>query len=79
MPMKVPDIMRRSFATIKPDAPLIDAAHLLLETDQRGLPVVDREGALVGVISEGDFLHRSELEMGPPQGSRKDVWSGRSV
>jgi CBS domain-containing protein len=69
MPMKVSDIMRRSFATIKPDAPLMDAAHLLLETNQRGLPVVDREGTLVGVISEGDFLHRSELEISPPPGN----------
>ena len=67
--MKVSDIMRRSFATIKPDAPIMDAAHLLLETNQRGLPVVDREGTLVGVISEGDFLHRSELEISPPPGN----------
>ena len=37
--MNVSDVMRRSFATIKPDAPLLDAAHLLLETNQRGLPV----------------------------------------
>ena len=67
--MKVSDIMRRSFATIKPDAPLMDAAHLLLETNQRGVPVVDREGTLVGVISKGDFLHRSELEISPPPGN----------
>jgi len=67
--MKVSDIMRRPFATIKPDAPIMDAAHLLLETNQRGLPVVDREGTLVGVISEGDFLHRSELEISPPPGN----------
>jgi CBS domain-containing protein len=69
MPMKISDIMRRSFATIKPDAPLLDAAHLLLETNQRGLPVVDREGRLVGVVSEGDFLHRSELDISPPPGN----------
>jgi CBS domain-containing protein len=69
MPMNVSDIMRRSFATIKPDAPLLDAAHLLLETNQRGLPVIDHEGALVGVISEGDFLHRTELDINPPPGN----------
>jgi CBS domain-containing protein len=67
--MKVSDIMRRSFATIKPDAPLLDAAHLLLETNQRGLPVVDREGRLVGVVSEGDFLHRTELDIPPQPGN----------
>jgi CBS domain-containing protein len=67
--MKVSDIMRRSFATIKPDAPLLDAAHLLLETNQRGLPVVDREGRLVGVVSEGDCRHRTELDISPQPGN----------
>jgi len=67
--MNVPDIMRRSYATIKPDAPLLDAAHLLTETNQRGLPVIDHDGALVGVISEGDFLHRTELDISPPPGN----------
>ena len=69
MPMNVSDVMRRSFATIKPDAPLIDAAHLLMETNQRGLPVVDCKGTLVGVISEGDFLNRTELDISPPPGN----------
>jgi CBS domain-containing protein len=67
--MNASDIMRRSFATIKPDTPLLDAAHLLMETNQRGLPVVDHEGSLAGVISEGDFLHRTELDISPPPGN----------
>ncbi len=67
--MNVSDVMRRSFATIEPGALLLDAAHLLLKTNQRGLPVIDHEGALVGVISEGDFLHRAELDIGPPPGN----------
>jgi CBS domain-containing protein len=67
--MNASDIMRCSFATIKPDAPLLDAAHLLMETNQRGLPVLDHEGSLAGVISEGDFLHRTELDISPPPGN----------
>lgn len=67
--MNVTDIMRSRFATIKPDAPLLEAAHLLLETNQRGLPVVNQEGSLVGIISEGDFVHRSELDIGAPSGN----------
>jgi CBS domain-containing protein len=67
--MNVSDIMRRSFATISPDASLLDAAHLLLETNQRGLPVIDSEGTLVGILSEGDFLHRVELDIRPPPGN----------
>jgi CBS domain-containing protein len=49
------------FATVKPNAPLLDAIRLLLETNQRGLPIIDDNGSLAGVISEGDFLHRREL------------------
>lgn len=66
--MKAADIMRTWFATVKPSAPLLDAIHLLLEANQRGLPVVDDDGALVGIISEGDFLHRRELGVDYPEG-----------
>src|SRR5579864_4001856 len=63
--MNVADVMRRSIASIGPNAPLIDAARLLLETNQRALPVVD-DGRLVGIISEGNFLHRVELGIDMP-------------
>lgn len=67
--MRAADVMHRSFASIRPDATLLDAAQLLIETDQRGLPVIDRDGLLVGLISEGDFLHRVELDIPPPGGN----------
>ncbi|THD71864.1 MAG: CBS domain-containing protein [Bradyrhizobium sp.] len=67
--MNVSDVMRRSFATIKPEASLLDAARSLLETNQRGLPVIDDEGSLVGIISESDFLHRVELDIAAPPGN----------
>jgi CBS domain-containing protein len=63
--MNASDVMRRSIATVSPTAPLIDAARLLLETNQRALPVLD-SGRLVGIISEGDFLHRVELGVEVP-------------
>lgn len=67
--MKVSDIMRRSFASIGADASLLEAADLLIETNQRGLPVVDADGNLLGMISEGDFLRRAELDVDLPQDS----------
>jgi CBS domain-containing protein len=65
--MKASDVMRTSVVTVKPDTRLVDAARLLLETNQRALPVIDRDGKLVGIISEGDFLYRAELDVEPPQ------------
>ena len=67
--MNVSDVMRRSFATIDPEASLLEAARVLLQTNQRGLPVIDKEEMLVGMISEGDFLHRVELDIAPPPGN----------
>jgi CBS domain-containing protein len=48
---------------------LLEAAHLFLEINQRGLPVIDGEGTLVGIISGGDLLHRVELDIDPPPGN----------
>lgn len=59
--MHASEIMRTSFASVKPHASLLEALQLLLETNQRCLPVLNDEGALLGVIAEGDFLHRREL------------------
>jgi CBS domain-containing protein len=64
--MRAGDVMRTSFAIIKPSTLLIDAARLLLETNQRGLPVLDEEGRLVGIVAEGDLLHRDELGVSLP-------------
>jgi CBS domain-containing protein len=44
--MRAADVMRTSFATVKPSTRVIDAARLLLETNQRGLPVLDDDGRL---------------------------------
>jgi CBS domain-containing protein len=43
--------------------------RLLLQTNQRGLPVLDGEGDLIGIVSEGDLLHRDELGVMPPAGN----------
>src|ERR1700757_117594 len=64
--MRAGDVMRTSFATVKPSTPVIDTARLLLETNQRGLPVLDDEGHLLGIVAEGDLLHRDELGVNPP-------------
>ncbi|MFB9261599.1 CBS domain-containing protein [Bradyrhizobium erythrophlei] len=67
--MLATDVVRTSFATIKPNAPVLEAVQLLLETDQRFLPVINDNGDLVGMLSEGDFLHRDELGINPPSGN----------
>jgi len=59
--MQVKDIMTKNVITIGCDDPVLDAARLMLQNRISGLPVVDRGGELVGIVTEGDFLRRSEL------------------
>jgi len=42
--------------TIAPDAPISQAADLMLEKRVNRLPVVDETGALVGIITRDDLL-----------------------
>jgi CBS domain-containing protein len=54
--MRVQDVMTRSVITVTPDAPLREVARLLDEHRISGVLVVDEQGALLGVVSEADFL-----------------------
>ena len=58
--MKAEDVMTRDVISIGPDATVLQAARLMLQHHISGLPVVDKDGKLVGVLSEGDFLRRRE-------------------
>lgn len=58
--MKVADIMTLGAATIRPDASIAQAAQLMLQYRISGLPVVDAADNLVGIVTEGDLLRRSE-------------------
>ena len=50
------DIMTPDPLTVTPDVPVTDAAHLMVEKHVGGLPVVDADGALVGLVTEGDLI-----------------------
>ncbi|HWE19320.1 MAG TPA: CBS domain-containing protein, partial [Hyphomicrobiaceae bacterium] len=47
--------------TVQPSASVKEVAKLLLEQGISAVPVVDDQGKLVGVVSEGDLLHRPEI------------------
>jgi CBS domain-containing protein len=62
--MKVRDVMTTEVATVDPTTSLKDVARLLARRGISGVPVVDDEGSIVGVVSEGDILvkERGTLE-----------------
>lgn len=54
--LRVEDLMTRDVATIHRDADVHELEKLLLQKSVHGLPVVDDENKLVGVISQTDLL-----------------------
>ena len=58
--MLAQDVMTRAVLTVTPDTKLVDAATRMLEAHVSALPVLDTAGRLVGIISEGDLLRRTE-------------------
>ena len=58
--MNAADVMTVGAATIRSDASVPEAARLMLQYAISGLPVMDAAGHLVGIITEGDFLRRTE-------------------
>jgi len=66
--MRAHQIMTRPVVTVTPETTIVDAANLMLQRHVSGLPVVDGTGKLVGVVSEGDFIRRSEIGTGRKRG-----------
>lgn len=54
--LQVAEIMTREPTTIRPAAPLSQAARLMLERKFGCLPVCDDDGTLVGIVTEADFV-----------------------
>ena len=54
--MKVQDVMTREVVTVEPRTPIKDVARLLVARRISGVPVVEADGTVVGVVSEGDIL-----------------------
>jgi CBS domain-containing protein len=59
--MRAHQIMTRPVITVTPDTTIVKAANTMLYRHISGLPVVDAAGKLVGIVSEGDFIRRSEI------------------
>ncbi len=61
--MRTSDVMTRRVVTVEPSASVLQAIRLMLQNRISGLPVVDTNGVLVGLVTEGDFLRRTETRL----------------
>ncbi|MEA1888358.1 MAG: CBS domain-containing protein [Pseudomonadota bacterium] len=56
--MQVKDIMSSSVKTVTPDTKLVEVASLMCLYRYSGLPVVDDDNNLLGIVAEKDLLHK---------------------
>lgn len=59
--MRAEQIMTRQVITVSPETSILDAADIMLKHRVSGLPVTGDAGELLGIVSESDFLRRSEI------------------
>ena len=54
--LKASAVMKKDVITILPDVPLKEAIDILVEKGITGIPVVDSEGVLLGIVTEKDII-----------------------
>src|SRR5579864_9234543 len=72
--MRAMDVMTTDVITVDPDTTVQALATLLAERGISGVPVVDSSGRLVGIVSEGDLLHRAEIGTAHRHRERRRSW-----
>jgi CBS domain-containing protein len=72
--MRAMDVMTTDVISVDPDTTIRDLATLLAERGISGAPVIDASGQLVGIVSEGDLLHRAEIGTAYRHRERRRSW-----
>jgi len=72
--MRAMDVMTTDVITVGPDTTIQALATLLAERGISGVPVVDASGGLLGIVSEGDLLHRAEIGTAHRHRQRRRSW-----
>jgi CBS domain-containing protein len=60
--MRAHDVMTSNVVTLGENASVQDVALVLLQNQISAVPVIDRMGNMVGIVSEGDLMRRPESE-----------------
>jgi CBS domain-containing protein len=77
--MKAADVMTRDVVTVSPEMPVPELVKLLLSRHISGVPVVDKDGALVGIVTEGDLVRRAELGTEHKRGGWLSFFTGTAI
>ena len=72
--MRAMDVMTTNVITVSPETTVQEVAKILSERGVSGVPVVDAGNQLVGIVSEGDLLHRAETGTERRLQKRRSWW-----
>ena len=61
--MNVAELMNRNAVSVLPSTLVADAARIMLAHRISGLPVLDEQGHLVGIITEGDLIRHCRTHL----------------
>ncbi|MDR6476232.1 CBS domain-containing protein [Burkholderia sp. OAS925] len=76
--MRASDVMTHTVVSATPDMTIRQVAKMFVDNGISGAPVLDTDGSIVGIISEGDLLRRSEIGTDETRrASWLDFWSAR--
>jgi CBS domain-containing protein len=73
------DVMTKNVVSVKPDTPITQALHLLAEYDISGLPVVDDDDNIVGILTEKDVLPLLFVESGDDEKTVSDFMTQPAI
>ena len=65
--MQVQDIMTKKVLTVHPETTVREVAEILVSHKISGVPVVEEDGSLVGIVSEGDLMSKEILPEPPAE------------
>ncbi|VIO72918.1 Hypoxic response protein 1 [Bradyrhizobium ivorense] len=74
--MRAHQIMTKHVISVSPHTTILDAANIMLKCHLSGLPVLDEDGTLRGMVSEADFLRRAEISTGHKRSAWLELFTG---
>lgn len=77
--MQAKDIMTTSVISVPPEGKTEDAVRLILDHHVSALPVVDANGDLKGLVSEGDLIRRVRESDARAGRGGLNCWTGQAV
>lgn len=77
--MNAADVMVSEVITVRADASVSEIAEILLTNKISGVPVVDDAGDLIGIVSEGDLIHRVEVGTERRRSWWLDLLAGKQI